>query len=509
MEKILAHGADVLQLLKTAPVGIISIDSSGQIIFANDYLEDLLGYSAAELMQRTLIGITYEEDALISQEILQSLKEGLQTEALIRKRYRHKDGSVIDCHTQLMVTGEDKFIASIKEVNQQDTLQRMIREVNYDTQSAQRTLEKINRTLSDVQEMARLGTWTAIMGQPYVSWSSMVYEIHEVPMGTPIRLEDGINYYHPDHIPIIEEAFFNCVEKGERYDEELIIITQNGLEKWVRALGHPIWENDEIVGAFGVFQDIDSRKRGELTLEEKAIQLNDLAERLKEKNKELEHFNYMTSHDLQEPLRAISNFSSLLLEECATEISASGQLYLDYILKGANRMTGLVTSMLDYGRLGRKSEREDFEVGDVVSEVLQDLSTVLEESGAVITQGELPSIYGYKREFRMLLQNLVANALKFRKEGTIPHVHIDCQPIDRELCFSVRDNGIGIEEYSRQKIFLMFQRGHDNKGSFKGEGIGLAHCRKIADMHGGTIWVESVLGEGSTFKVLIPNLNKH
>jgi signal transduction histidine kinase len=221
------------------------------------------------------------------------------------------------------------------------------------------------------------------------------------------------------------------------------------------------------------------------------------------KNKELEQFAYIASHDLQEPLRSVSSFSQLINEEYREQIGEEGGQYLNYLLEASARMRNLIKGLLDYSRLGREVQLSSVDANAVLRDIQVDLSVAIAESKATITTDPLPTLPAYETEFRQLLQNLLSNAIKFRRKDVPPVVHVSAQRQGNFWEFAVRDNGIGIAKESQDKIFLIFQRLH-NRSQYEGTGIGLANCRKIAELHGGTIRVESEKNQGSTFLFTIP-----
>lgn len=221
------------------------------------------------------------------------------------------------------------------------------------------------------------------------------------------------------------------------------------------------------------------------------------------KNKELEQFAYIASHDLQEPLRSVTSFSQLIDEEYRDQIGEEGGQYLDYLQEASTRMRSLIKGLLDYSRLGREAQLSAVDTAAVLRAVKVDLSTAIAESNATITAGPLPVLQGYETEFRQLLQNLLSNAIKFRKADTAPQIHITATKTDIHWEFSIQDNGIGIAPAYQEKIFLIFQRLH-NRSMYEGTGIGLANCRKIVELHGGSLRVVSEPDKGSNFIFTIP-----
>jgi light-regulated signal transduction histidine kinase (bacteriophytochrome) len=221
------------------------------------------------------------------------------------------------------------------------------------------------------------------------------------------------------------------------------------------------------------------------------------------KNKELEQFAYIASHDLQEPLLTINNFSTLFADEYGNRVDDEGKMYLKYITGSATRMSQLVKGLMEYSRVGREPELTDVNCKELVNNVLQDLTVTIGKTQASIQYNGLPTLKGYETELRLLFQNLLSNAIKFSKKEESPVVKINSIRQNGHWLFTIEDNGIGVEEKHKEKIFNIFQRVH-RREVYEGTGIGLAHCRKIVDLHGGKIWVESEINKGSIFYFTIP-----
>lgn len=236
-------------------------------------------------------------------------------------------------------------------------------------------------------------------------------------------------------------------------------------------------------------------REANITLEKKVMQRT--AE-LESKNKELEQFAYVASHDLQEPLRTTSSFVELLRKQYRGKLDETADKYIDYIVQSSDRMKILIKDLLDYSRIGRKKEYEQVDCHIVLGEVLADLDKVIRESGADIKASHLPVVNAFSTELKLLFQNLISNSIKFRRPGIAPQVQIDSHRKNGHWEFSFCDNGIGIEKKFLERIFIIFQRLH-TRTEYEGSGIGLAHCKKIVELHGGKIWVESMPGAGSTF----------
>ena len=230
--------------------------------------------------------------------------------------------------------------------------------------------------------------------------------------------------------------------------------------------------------------------------------MNQMTDQLILSNRELSQFAYIASHDLQEPLRTISNYSSLFEKQYQGKLDANAERYLNAISGGAGRMQMLIKDLLDYSRIGYNKQIKSLDCNKVVQEVLNDMATSIDESGAQIRFSRLPVIRGYS-EIKQLFQNLISNAIKFRKAHHRVAIDISAQAREKEWVFGIKDNGIGIDEKYHERIFTIFQKLHSQK-EYAGSGIGLAHCKKIVELHGGKIWVESEPENGSTFCFTIP-----
>jgi len=240
-------------------------------------------------------------------------------------------------------------------------------------------------------------------------------------------------------------------------------------------------------------------------LERKRAQdaLTRYARELARSNADLEQFAYVISHDLQEPLRMVMSYMRLLERRYGDNLDARAHTYIEYAVDGAERMGMLIKDLLAYSRVGTKGA--DFELTPmetVLEDVLANLSVSIEESGAQVTHTSLPVLLADAVQMSQLLQNLIANAIKFCGDAP-PQVHISAELIEDVWRFSVHDHGIGIDPKHTDRIFMIFQRLHTQQ-EYPGTGMGLAICKRIVERHGGRIWVASQPGEGATFYFTIP-----
>jgi len=243
---------------------------------------------------------------------------------------------------------------------------------------------------------------------------------------------------------------------------------------------------------------ISSVRQHELT--EEAERLN---EELQRANDDLKQFAFAASHDLQEPLRMITSYSQLLIKGYRGQLDGEAEVCADFIRKGAKQMRNLLADLLSYTEAGaqRGEASGSIDLNTIFEKVKQNLNWAIEESGAVVTSGDLPTVLGHDARFVQLFQNLAGNGIKYHGEQS-PVIHLSAEQRNAEWLFAVADNGIGIDPQYYQQIFGVFKRLHGN--AIPGTGIGLAICQRVVERYGGRIWVESQVGLGSTFYFTLP-----
>lgn len=221
------------------------------------------------------------------------------------------------------------------------------------------------------------------------------------------------------------------------------------------------------------------------------------------KNMELNQFAHRVAHDIKEPVRTIASFTKLIEEKYKGKLDKKAEEYLNLISVASNRMRILIDDLLEYSVIGKQDKMIDVDCRKLVEEIQQDLQIKIRDTNSTIEIGELPIVKGYETELRLLFQNLISNGIKFSKSWQPSKIKIHAEERDG-WTFIIQDNGIGIADQHKNKIFGIFQRLH-NRNEYEGTGIGLAYCKKIAELHKGDIWVDSELDEGSTFYFSIPN----
>ncbi len=283
-----------------------------------------------------------------------------------------------------------------------------------------------------------------------------------------------------------------ALQEREQYMEDLVKERTKELEL----------KNKEVENLLSKIKNKNEKLESIVELRTKKLKESNLE--LLRSNKELENFAYIASHDLQEPLRTISNFTGLLGKRYRNKIDSTADTYLNFVEDGAKRMSWLIHSLLTYSKVGRDSLRiQKVQLNEILELKLRDLSSKISERKAIVSYDDLPVIDCEKDQLGMIFYNLINNAIKFNK-AEIPTVHISWGHFSKDHCwlFSVQDNGIGIQKEYRKKIFEIFSRLH-NYQEYEGTGIGLALCQKIVTRHRGKIWFESEMGKGTTFHFTI------
>ncbi len=224
---------------------------------------------------------------------------------------------------------------------------------------------------------------------------------------------------------------------------------------------------------------------------------------LQRSNEDLQQFAFAASHDLQEPLRTVTSFASLLERSAGPKLSDDERDYLKFIGEGMGRMRALIGDLLEYSQVGHKPDSSQVvDLNNVLSWGLDNLRDGIVHSGAQVTSDPLPKVMGDEGQLGQVFQNLISNAIKYARPDVTPTIHVKVDQNEHECIVRIADNGIGISPSHRELIFSLFKRLHGRE--IPGTGIGLAVCRKVIEAHGGRIWVDSVVGEGSTFSFSLP-----
>jgi signal transduction histidine kinase len=281
--------------------------------------------------------------------------------------------------------------------------------------------------------------------------------------------------------------------------------TFNKLAKDEKVKSIPGQEYDDEIGQMSRAAEI-FRKKNEQT-KQILETLDEKKEALEKSNAELQRFAYVASHDLQEPLRMVSSYTQLLEKRYKDKLDDDANEFIEYAVDGAKRMQTLINDLLSFSRVDSMGKQvKELNTNSIFDYVLNSLKVSVDETNATVSRENMPSVSGDEGQLKQLFQNLLANALKYHDPNREIKVHCSFKDAGSHWMFAIKDNGIGIEEEYFEKIFVIFQRLH-TKHEYSGTGIGLALCKKIIERHGGEIWLESKLGEGTTFFFTIPKMN--
>jgi PAS domain S-box-containing protein len=433
------------QIIESMPNALIVSDESGKIIMANKKMEELFGYTKDELYKSTV-------DLLIPK--LYSKQHPEHIKSFVFK----------PSHRSM---GENRDLFGLKKNGVEFPLEIGLNPI------------KINNNNNNILVITTIVDITKRKALELKIQSALDL----------LKFNNEEKTKRADELVIAnKELVFQNEEKTKRA-EELVIANKELVfqkEEKTKRADELVIANKELV-----FQKEEKTKRAEeLVIANKELVFQ---------KEELKEFAYITSHDLQEPLRTISSFTKLINDEHKDELSEDLKTYINFLSESSDRLRNLITNLLDYTRLGNLKTPTLVDCNVLIKEILTDLNVSISESKSKISLVDpLPTITGSKSGLRILFQNLISNAIKFSKKDTLPQIKIFFKEDSEKWLFYIQDNGIGMKKKDLKKIFGFFTRLH-NRDSYEGTGIGLAYCIKVVKKHNGNIWVDSELGEGSTF----------
>jgi len=486
-EKLRLADAYNRSLLEASLDPLVAIGSDGKITDVNAATEAVTGCARA-----TLIGTDFS-DYFTEPEKARAGYQQVFREGFVRDyplELRHRDGRIASVLYNASVYRDENgnvvgIFAAARDITQRKRAEEALR------QSEQR----FGSMLEAVRDYAII--FLDLDGR-IAGWNKGAERIKGY------RAEEIVGQHFSRFYPPADIA----AGKPER---ELQVATSEGRfedEDWrVRKDGSRFWANvvvtalrddrGRVNGFVKITRDLTARKEAE-------DEIKRYAEDLKRSNQELEHFAYVASHDLQEPLRTVSSFAQLLARRYQGKLDADADEFITFIVEGAMRMQTLINDLLAFSRIGtRGNPFAPVDCGKAFHAAMENLEVAIAQSAAVITTDPLPWLVADYSQLTQLFQNLFSNAIKFRRPEEAPRIHVSAVRQDGAWLFSVRDNGIGIAQQYFDRIFIIFQRLHGRE-EYSGTGIGLAICKKIVERHGGRMWVESEPGTGSTFHFTIP-----
>jgi PAS domain S-box-containing protein len=373
---------------------------------------------------------------------------------------------------------------------------------------SEQKIKETNERFEKVTEATNDAIWDYNFEEKVLFWSKGFSTLFQYDLNNFEPTFDFLlSCIHPDDrnnfIEKIEQFLFDSSKNN--WFEEYRFLKADGTYAYVMDRAIFIRNNQgRATRAIGAMTDITYRKEYENSLTSLNKILKKQADDLAFSNKELEQFAYVASHDLQEPLRMVTNFLSQLEKKYKDQLDERAEMYIHYAVDGAKRMRQIILDILEFSRIGKIDESMDFiDLEQIVNEVVLFQNEIIKEKNATILIDKLPVIFNHKTPLKQVFQNLISNALKYAKADESPLIEIRAKELENEWQFSVKDNGIGINGEYFDKIFEIFQRLHVRE-DYSGTGIGLSIVKKILENMGGKIWVESNEGQGSIFSFIIP-----
>lgn len=461
----------IRMLTDNLPALISYIDHEQRYRFCNAFIGKVFGLDTSTMLGRTMLevrgGELYAQIENNIQAALRGERVSFEGEGTVGERaYHYQSDYIPDRAADGTVRG---FYAMTFDIT---------------------ALKNAERQLRTVMESSPLGMYvTDAAGKcTYTNpaWQRIAGLTHAESLG------DGWSTtLHPEDRERVFTAWTAATEGAMRFQSEHRFLRPDGTVVWTRVNAADMHDLDRVVGYVGMVEDISAQHDLNAALALKADELT-------RSNSELEQFAYVASHDLQEPLRMVTSYTQLLRKRYSDRFDQDANEFMAYVVEGGQRMQALITDLLDLSRLNTtKKAFAPVALEQVLADSLAVLRLRVDETAAVITHDALPVVPGDARQLGQVLQNLLGNALKFSGPAA-PKIHLAAQRERRYWHFSVTDNGIGIDARFFERIFVIFQRLH-TRAEYAGTGIGLAICKKIIERHGGRIWVESAVGQGTTF----------
>lgn len=395
-----------------------------------------------------------------------------------------------------------QFLTRVEPVR--DTDGKVVRwfGTNTDITFQKKTEEELRESQNQLQialETAKLGSWSLDLKSGVLTCSPYCYSNFGLERGTTFTYEMLLEMIHPQDRPQMQESVEKAIAERIDHHAEYRITRPDGRLGWIVSSGRALYgETGNPLQMVGVTLDISERKYAE-------EQLRCSNETLKRVNEDLEAFAYVASHDLQEPLRMVNSYSQLLLLRLAPQQSSDIQKFADYIRTGVKRMEALIKDLLTYSRTTHAegdSPGQPADLNFALEQALRRVDTRIAENQASVSSDNLPIVYGDEGQLAHVFQNLLSNALKYRKAAETPRIHIGAENQNGQWIVSVTDNGIGFDQNQAERIFGLFKRLHRDE-EYPGTGVGLAICKRIVERYQGRMWAESKVGIGSTFYIAL------
>lgn len=461
--------------------------------YTNPRFAEIFGYSSYEPTGKRWEELVFHQDIPLVKENIRKRDSGEADAIHYDFRGLSKDGTIkyIDLYgARILYQGRPAVMGSLLDITDRKLLEQALRK-------SEEQYRLLAENMNDLIWIADPHSRKYLYASPSVE--RLLGYSREEFMNTPLE-----KILTPASLTLARENLTKVMESvaaGRPVDTpplELEYVQKDGATIWTDVVYSLIFNDSGAVAAVqGVTRDITKRKQADEELARKAAELA-------RSNAELEQFAYIASHDLQEPLRMVASFTELLARRYKGKLDSDADEFIAFAVDGANRMKQLINDLLAYSRVGTKAKPfAPTDCRDVFERALDNLTLTIQEHGATVKAGHLPTVMADAVQLTQLFQNLIANAVKFHGPEP-PLIVVMAEKHDDEWVFSVQDNGIGIDSPFFERVFAVFQRLHGQK-DYPGTGMGLAICRKIVERHGGRIWVESELGKGATFYFTMPS----
>tara|TARA_R100001143_G_C3361367_1_gene137080 strand:- start:15807 stop:18050 length:2244 start_codon:yes stop_codon:yes gene_type:complete len=476
-------------LLESIGEAFFSVNQNWEILYWNKAAEDLTGIERADALGKILWHVIPNlKEHKIYHELNTSLKE--QKSRKLKDYYEPRE-----LHLEISANPtRDAMSVFIRDVSEKIESERKLRET-YER------FEKVTKATNDAIWDWNLATNTIYWGGGYKS----LFGYDVLKMST--TLESWTNHIHKEDVDSVMKSFYEAVDdpKQSKWQEEYRYLKKDGSSAYVmdRAL---IMRNEdgEAIRVIGAMIDITYQKEYEQKLRNLNETLKKYTKELQVSKTELEQFTYVTSHDLQEPLRMITSFMELLKVKYGDVLDEKALQYIHYAADGAKKMKQIIIDLLDFSRVGKNDDQlEAIDLNELIEFVLQLNQKLIREQEAVIEVDSLPTLKSYRAPLTQIFQNLIENSLKYSRKGVTPKILIQAEEKENEWIFSVKDNGKGIDPEYFDKIFIIFHR-LESEDKYGGTGLGLSVVKKNIDNLEGRIWVGSEVNKGSTFYFSIP-----
>lgn len=486
-------------LFNTMSQGVVYQDAEGKIISCNPAAERVLGLTIDQMQGRTSSdprwkaihedGTDFTGDTHPS---MQALKTGKKVRNVIMGVFNPKN----DDYTWININAIPQFKSGEKKPYQVYTTFEDITQIEL----AEKALKKSEERYRLAQQAAEIGSWDWNIVTDDLEWSETIEPMFGFKKGKFDKTYEAfLDCIHPDDRQFVIDSVNDCLEKNKEYDIEHRIIWPNGSVHWVRETGDVIRDKDgKPVRMLGIVQEITDFKKNEEQIKKLNESLWQYTIRLEAANKEVEAFSYSVSHDLRAPLRSIDGFSQALLEDYADKLDEIGIDYLNRVRNASQRMGQLIDSMLQLSRLSRKEMHiENVDMTELSMDIINKFRKEDSSRNVDFKVQDNLIIRGDKNLIQILLENLLGNAWKFTSKRSNAKIEFGENKKKNEIVFFIKDNGAGFDAKYADKLFVPFQRLHDDE--FPGDGIGLGIVSRIIRRHGGQIWAEGEVGKGAIF----------